>query len=94
MGQILTQLRRASERCIEGGCVIVHDGNQTAAFHPSAPAYSSIHLSPLPSHPTGMDYVGGAVAGFLGITDSKFSYVLDHMSEEDLAAAQTDLRAR
>lgn len=41
-----------------------------------------------------MDYVGGAVAGFLGITDSKFQYVLDQMSEEDLAAARTDLTAR
>ena len=41
-----------------------------------------------------MDYVGGAVAGFLGITDSKFQYVLDQMSEEDLAAARTDITAR
>jgi hypothetical protein len=39
-----------------------------------------------------MDYVGGAVAGFLGVTDSRFQYVLDQVSEEDLAAAQTDLR--
>lgn len=34
------------------------------------------------------------MAGFLGITDSKFQYVLDQMSEEDLAAARTDLQAR
>lgn len=41
-----------------------------------------------------MDYVGGKVAGFLGVTDSRFQYVLDQVSEEDLAAARTDLRVR
>jgi len=41
-----------------------------------------------------MERVGGAVAGFLGVTDSRFQYVLDQVSEEDVAAAQTDLRLR
>lgn len=41
-----------------------------------------------------MDYVGEKVAGFLGVTDSRFQYVLDQVSEEDLAAARTDLRVR
>lgn len=42
----------------------------------------------------GIDYVGGLVAGFLGVTDSRFQYVLDQVSEEDLAAAQAELEQR
>lgn len=38
--------------------------------------------------------MGGLVAGFLGVTDSRFQYVLDQVSEDDVAAAQAELEHR
>ena len=39
-----------------------------------------------------MNYVGAGVAGFLGITDSRFQYIIDNVSEEDKEAAEEDLK--
>jgi len=40
----------------------------------------------------GVDYVGAGVAGLLGITDSRFQYIVDNMSEKDKEAAEEDLK--
>lgn len=34
------------------------------------------------------------MAGFLGLTDSRFQYIVDNLSEEDKEAAEKDLRWR
>jgi hypothetical protein len=37
-----------------------------------------------------MEYMGGVVADVLGITDSRYQWVIDSMTEDDVAAAQAD----
>jgi len=41
-----------------------------------------------------MDYIGGYVAYFLGVEDSRYQWVIDSMDEEDMARARQDYLER